>query len=47
VLREFVRFAAANPALHRFMIQEGVGRSPRLAWLVETPSGRSTTSCAR
>jgi len=36
ILREFVRFAAAHPALHRFMIQEGIGRSPRLEWLVET-----------
>jgi AcrR family transcriptional regulator len=36
VLRDFVRFQAAHPELHRFMIQEGIGKSPRLAWLVET-----------
>jgi len=36
VLRDFVRFAAAHPELHRFMIQEGMRESPRLAWLVET-----------
>jgi AcrR family transcriptional regulator len=35
VLRDFVRFQAAQPELHRFMIQEGIARSPRLAWLVE------------
>jgi hypothetical protein len=29
------------------MIQEGIGKSPRLAWLAERTSGRSTTSCAR
>ena len=33
---EFVRFAARHPELHRFMLQEGTGPSPRLAWLVET-----------
>jgi TetR/AcrR family transcriptional regulator len=36
VLRDFVRFQAAHPELHRFMIQEGMRESPRLAWLVET-----------
>jgi len=36
VLRDFVRFQAAHPELHRFMIQEGIARSPRLEWLVET-----------
>jgi TetR/AcrR family transcriptional regulator len=35
LLRDFVRFQAAHPELHRFMIQEGIGKSPRLAWLVE------------
>ena len=25
-----------NPDLHRFMIQEGIARTPRLEWLVET-----------
>ncbi len=36
VLRDFVRFQAAHPELHRFMIQEGMRKSPRLEWLVET-----------
>jgi TetR/AcrR family transcriptional regulator len=36
VLRDFVRFQAAHPQLHRFMIQEGIARTPRLEWLVET-----------
>src|SRR5262245_58473427 len=36
LLGDFVRFQAAHPELHRFMIQEGLGKSPRLAWLVET-----------
>ena len=36
VLGDFVRFQAAHPELHRFMIQEGIARSPRLEWLVET-----------
>jgi AcrR family transcriptional regulator len=36
VLRDFVRFQAAHPELHRFMIQAGIARSPRLEWLVET-----------
>jgi AcrR family transcriptional regulator len=36
LLREFVRFAAAHPELHRFMLQEGTGPSPRLTWLVAT-----------
>jgi AcrR family transcriptional regulator len=35
LLRDFVRFAARQPELHRFMLQEGTGPSPRLAWLVE------------
>ena len=35
VLRDFVRFQAAHPELHRFMIQAGIARSPRLEWLVE------------
>jgi len=30
-----VRFAARHPELHRFMLQEGTGASPRLSWLVE------------
>jgi AcrR family transcriptional regulator len=36
LLREFVRFAAEHPELHRFMLQEGTGGSARLAWLVDT-----------
>ena len=36
LLRDFVRFQARNPELHRFMILEGVNQSPRLEWLVET-----------
>jgi AcrR family transcriptional regulator len=35
VLRDFVRFQAAHPELHRFMIQEGIAPGPRLEWLVE------------
>jgi AcrR family transcriptional regulator len=36
LLRDFVDFQAAHPDLHRFMIQEGIARTPRLEWLVET-----------
>ncbi len=36
LLRDFVLFAASYPELHRFMLQEGTGRSARLEWLVET-----------
>ena len=36
MLGDFVRFQAAHPELHRFMIQEGIARTPRLEWLVET-----------
>jgi TetR/AcrR family transcriptional regulator len=36
VLREFVRYSAAHPELHRFMMHEGFAGSARLAWLVET-----------
>lgn len=36
LLRGFVRFQAEHPELHRFMIQEGITRTPRLEWLVET-----------
>ncbi len=35
LVRDFVLFAAAHPELHRFMLQEGTGRSERLEWLVE------------
>ena len=36
LLREFVRFSAKHPQLHRFMLQEGTDRGERLAWLVGT-----------
>lgn len=36
LLGDFVRFQAAHPELHRFMIHEGTRKTPRLAWLVET-----------
>ena len=36
VLREFVRFSAERPELHRFMMQVAFTSSDRLAWLVET-----------
>lgn len=36
VLREFVRFSAEHPELHRFMTQVALTKSARLAWLVET-----------
>jgi AcrR family transcriptional regulator len=36
LLGDFVRFQAAHPELHRLMIQEGLARTPRLEWLVET-----------
>lgn len=39
LLTEFVRFAAAHPELHRFMLQEGTGPSERLEWLVEKHVG--------
>ena len=35
VTRHFVRFAAAHPELHRFMVQEGKSDGPRLQWLVD------------
>lgn len=34
LLTEFIRFAAAHPELHRFMLQEGTEASERLEWLV-------------
>jgi TetR/AcrR family transcriptional regulator len=36
LLREFVLFAAENPEVHRFILQEGTRRSDRLEWIVET-----------
>ena len=35
VVRHFVRFAAAHPELHRFMVQEGKSDGARLQWLVD------------
>ncbi len=35
VARHFVRFAAAHPELHRFMVEEGKSDGPRLQWLVD------------
>jgi AcrR family transcriptional regulator len=35
VLKRFVRFSAAHPELHRFMVHEGSHDGPRLRWLVE------------
>lgn len=36
LLLDFVRFAAAHPELHRFMLQEGTSATDRLEWLVAT-----------
>ncbi len=35
VMRRFVRFSAAHPEFHRFMVHEGAHDGPRLRWLVE------------
>jgi len=35
LVTEFVRFGAAHPHFHRFMLQEGTAASERLEWLVE------------
>ncbi len=35
VMKRFVRFSAAHPELHRFMVQEGAHDGPRLRWLTE------------
>ena len=35
LVRYFVRFAAAHPELHRFMVEEGKSNGPRLHWLVD------------
>jgi TetR/AcrR family transcriptional regulator len=35
VARHFVRFAAAHPELHRFMVEVGKHDGPRLQWLVD------------
>jgi AcrR family transcriptional regulator len=35
LMKRFVRFSAAHPELHRFMVQEGAHDGPRLRWLTE------------
>lgn len=35
LMKRFVRFSAAHPELHRFMVQEGAHDGPRLRWLAE------------
>ena len=35
VIRQFVRFTAANPELHRLIVQEGKSDGPRQRWLVD------------
>ncbi len=35
VMKRFVRFSAAHPELHRFMVHEGSHDGPRLHWLVD------------
>jgi len=35
VMKRFVRFSAAHPELHRFMVHEGSHDGPRLRWLVD------------
>ena len=35
VMKRFVRFSAAHPELHRFMVHEGSHDGPRLRWLLE------------
>jgi len=34
-IRDFVRFAAAHPELHRLMVEEGKSDGPRMQWLVD------------
>ena len=36
IVREFIAFSAANPQLHRIIMQECKTDGPRLDWLVET-----------
>lgn len=36
LLREFVRYSAETPELHRLMVQESADPGPRLEWLLET-----------
>lgn len=40
LVREFVFFCAERPELHRIMTNEGRSDTPRLAWLVDTYTGR-------
>jgi len=35
-IRAYVRFAAANPALFRLMVEEGKSADERMCWLVDT-----------
>jgi TetR/AcrR family transcriptional regulator len=35
MIRQFVRFSAAHPELHRLIVQEGKSDGPRLRWLVD------------
>lgn len=35
MIRQFVRFSAAHPELHRLMVQEGKSDGPRLRWLID------------
>ncbi len=35
VMKRFVRFSAARPELHRFMVHEGSHDGPRLRWLLD------------
>ena len=36
LMRAYVYYASANPALHKVMVQEASSPSPRLEWLIET-----------
>jgi len=50
VLKRFVRFSAAHPELHRFMVHEGSHDGPRLRWLLERhirPAFEASTALIR
>jgi len=50
VLKRFVRFSAAHPELHRFMVHEGSHDGPRLRWLLDRhvrPAFEASTSLIR
>jgi AcrR family transcriptional regulator len=50
VMKRFVRFSAAHPELHRFMVHEGSHEGPRLRWLVDRhirPLFESSTALIR